>query len=98
MHLLQLLAKVTNQTVSDVMLPHKDILANMVPPLKHKLIQQPTNVQIGLLDGNHFCITLEPPLFSIDANIPEHMNFFNDVYQIACLLQLIWTTNADFLE
>lgn len=83
MHLLQVLAKTTGHSVTEVMTPHKDILIDMIPPRKHKLLQQPPNVQIGLLDGNTFCITLDPPLFSIDPNINEHLIFFNDVHSIA---------------
>ena len=38
----------------------------MIPPKKHLLRHQPVNAQIGLMDGNTFCTTLEPKLFTID--------------------------------
>jgi len=53
------------KSVSEVMDPHKDVLADIIPPKKHLLRHQPANAQIGLMDGNTFCTTLEPRLFTI---------------------------------
>ncbi len=38
----------------------QDAIADMIPPKKHLLRHQPVNAQIGLMDGNTFCTTLEP--------------------------------------
>lgn len=82
MYLLGVVAKATECTITDVIRPHKKIMEDMVPPKKHKLNQQPVNVQIGLLDGNTFCLTLDPQLFVINTEIQEHTNFLNDIYFI----------------
>ena len=79
MYLLGVVAKTTRCTVTDVIRPHKKILEDMVPPKKHKLSQQPVNVQIGILDGNTFCISLDPQLFVIDPSIQEHLNFLQEI-------------------
>lgn len=80
MHSLEVLAKVSNKSVTEIMEPHKDILADMIPPKKHLLRHQPVNAQIGLMDGNTFCTTLEPRLFTIDISIAEHKVFFTELY------------------
>lgn len=76
---LRQLAEIQNKSVTEVMEPHKEVLADMVPPKKHLLRHQPTNAQIGLMDGNTFCTTLNPRLFTIDLNIIEHKVFFQEV-------------------
>lgn len=65
MHALRLLAEKQNKTVTAVMEPFKEILADMVPPRKHILKDQPAVAQMGLMDGTTFCTTLNPRLFSI---------------------------------
>lgn len=65
MHSLEVLARIQNKTVTDVMEPHKEVLQDMIPPKKHLLRHQPANAQIGIMDGNTFCTTLEPRLFTI---------------------------------
>ena len=80
MHSLQVLAKVSNKSVTEVMIPHKEVLADMIPPKKHLLRHQPVNAQIGLMDGNTFCTTLEPRLFTIDITINEHKLFFTELF------------------
>jgi transformation/transcription domain-associated protein len=82
MHSLQVLAKVSNKSVTEIMEPHKDILADMIPPKKHLLRHQPVNAQIGLMDGNTFCTTLEPRLFTIDVSIHEHKLFFTELFAL----------------
>lgn len=79
MHSLKVLAKVSNKSVTEIMDPHKEVLADMIPPKKHLLRHQPANAQIGLMDGNTFCTTLEPRLFTIDLNITEHKVFFTEL-------------------
>lgn len=51
----------------------------MVPPKKHLLRHQPANAQIGLMEGNTFCTTLQPRLFTMDLNVMEHKVFYTEV-------------------
>lgn len=51
----------------------------MVPPKKHLLRHQPANAQIGLMEGNTFCTTLQPRLFTMDLNVVEHKVFYTEV-------------------
>lgn len=62
---LRLLAEKQNKTVTEVMIPFKKILEDMVPPKKHLLKHQPAIAQMGLMDGNMFCTSLNPRLFEI---------------------------------
>nr|CAH7738954.1 unnamed protein product [Callosobruchus chinensis] len=79
---LKLLAEKQNQTVTAVMEPFKDVLADMVPPKKHLLKHQPAIAQMGLMDGNMFCTTLNPRLFTIDMKIKEHNLFIQDLISL----------------
>lgn len=79
MYLLRVFADVQKKTVVEVMEPHKDVLADMIPPKKHLLRHQAANAQIGLMEGNTFCTTLTPRLFSLDLNVGEHTLFFQEV-------------------
>ncbi|XP_063882780.1 transformation/transcription domain-associated protein-like isoform X6 [Scylla paramamosain] len=93
MQSLHVLAKLSGKGVTEVMQPHKDVLADMIPPKKHPLRQQPANVQIGLMDGNTFCTTLEPRLFTLDLNMNEHKYFYNELLMLvetedSCLARL----------
>ncbi|XP_011505966.1 PREDICTED: transformation/transcription domain-associated protein [Ceratosolen solmsi marchali] len=76
---LRLLGEIQNKTVTEVMEPHKEVLADMIPPKKHLLRHQPANAQIGLMDGNTFCTTLNPRLFTIDLKTVEHKVFFEEL-------------------
>ncbi|OQR70315.1 Transformation/transcription domain-associated protein-like [Tropilaelaps mercedesae] len=76
---LQMLSEVTKRTITDIMLPHKDLLQDMVPPKKHILKHQPVNAQIGIMEGNTFCTTLQPRLFTLDLNQNEHKIFFQEL-------------------
>lgn len=49
MHSLEILAKTTKKSVTEIMEPHKDVLQDMIPPKKHLLRHQPANAQIGLM-------------------------------------------------
>lgn len=76
---LRQLAEIQNKTVTEVMEPHKEVLADMIPPRKHLLRHQPANAQIGLMDGTTFCTALNPRLFTIDPNVAEHKVFFQEL-------------------
>uniref|UniRef100_A0A7N6A075 Transformation/transcription domain-associated protein n=1 Tax=Anabas testudineus TaxID=64144 RepID=A0A7N6A075_ANATE len=78
MHSLQVLAQVTGKSVTVIMEPHKEVLQDMVPPKKHLLRHQPANAQIGLMEGNTFCTTLQPRLFTMDLNVMEHKVFYTE--------------------
>lgn len=78
-HSLLLLANITGKSVTDIMDPHREILADMIPPKKHLLKHQPVSTQIALMEGNTFCTSLKPRLFSINLTVPEHKIFFQEV-------------------
>ena len=59
--------------------PSLQVLQDMVPPKKHLLRHQPANAQIGLMEGNTFCTTLQPRLFTMDLNVMEHKVFYTEV-------------------
>ncbi|GFG36813.1 hypothetical protein Cfor_08647 [Coptotermes formosanus] len=82
MHSLEVLARIQSKTVTEVMEPHKEVLQDMIPPKKHLLRHQPANAQIGIMDGNTFCTTLEPRLFTIDLSIGEHRVFFHELLSL----------------
>ncbi|XP_044261128.1 transcription-associated protein 1 [Tribolium madens] len=82
MHSLRLLAEKQNKSVTSVMEPFKEVLADMVPPTKHLLKHQPAIAQMGLMDGNQFCTTLNPRLFTIDLSIKEHNLFILDLLSL----------------
>lgn len=78
MYLLQVFADVQKKSVVDVMEPHKDELADMIPPKKHLLRHQAANIQIGLMEGNTFCTTLSPRLFTLGKFTFYFFYFFNN--------------------
>ncbi len=61
----------------------------MVPPKKHLLRHQPANAQIGLMEGNTFCTTLQPRLFTMDLNVMEHKVFYTEVCKTQKSLTLV---------
>ncbi|XP_052224459.1 transformation/transcription domain-associated protein-like isoform X9 [Dreissena polymorpha] len=79
---LETLAGVAGKTVAAIMEPHKEVLQDMIPPKKHLLRHQPANAQIGLMDGNTFCTTLNPRLFTIDLTITEHNVYFSELQNL----------------
>ncbi|XP_052799623.1 transformation/transcription domain-associated protein-like isoform X2 [Mya arenaria] len=79
---LELLATVAERSVTVIMEPHKEVLQDMIPPKKHLLRHQPANAQIGLMDGNTFCTTLNPRLFTIDLSIGEHSVYFTELQNL----------------
>eukprot|EP00094_Tigriopus_californicus_P003836 TCALIF_03692-PA protein Name:"Similar to TRRAP Transformation/transcription domain-associated protein (Homo sapiens)" AED:0.01 eAED:0.01 QI:3/1/1/1/1/1/3/160/3083 len=79
---LKLLAEIQGKGITEVMDPHKDVLQDMIPPRKHLLRHQPVNAQIGLMEGNTFCTTLNPRLFTIDLKIMEHKVFFTELLSL----------------
>ncbi|MGH0143484.1 UNVERIFIED_CONTAM: hypothetical protein FKN15_046212 [Acipenser sinensis] len=82
MHSLQVLAQVASKSVTVIMEPHKEVLQDMVPPKKHLLRHQPANAQIGLMEGNTFCTTLQPRLFTMDLNVVEHKVFYTELLNL----------------
>ena len=78
-HCLKVLSELTEKSITEVMAPHKEVLADMIPPKKHLLRHQPVNAQIGLMDGNTFCTTLSPRLFTIDIKVMEHRVFVSEL-------------------
>ena len=82
MQSLRTLGRLTGRGVTEVMQPHKEMLVDMVPPKKHLLRHQPANVQIGLMEGNTFCTTLEPRLFTLDTSIQEHNIFLKELLNL----------------
>lgn len=58
------------------------VLQDMVPPKKHLLRHQPANAQIGLMEGNTFCTTLQPRLFTMDLSVVEHKVFYTEVSSV----------------
>ncbi|CAL1526415.1 unnamed protein product, partial [Lymnaea stagnalis] len=82
---LKILSEVTKKTVTEIMEPHKELLSDMIPPKKHLLRNIALVSQIGIMDGYTFCVTLEPRLFSFDANQVEHNVFFNEVFNMCDL-------------
>lgn len=71
------------------------VLQDMVPPKKHLLRHQPANAQIGLMEGNTFCTTLQPRLFTMDLNVMEHKVFYTEVCNMQKLLTLIKFTSSN---
>ncbi|KAK1343257.1 hypothetical protein QTO34_016035 [Cnephaeus nilssonii] len=100
MHSLQVLAQVTGKSVTVIMEPHKEVLQDMVPPKKHLLRHQPANAQIGLMEGNTFCTTLQPRLFTMDLNVVEHKVFYTESREkiIAALFKALNSTNSELQE
>ncbi|XP_035793214.1 transcription-associated protein 1-like isoform X2 [Anopheles albimanus] len=80
---LRLIAELQDKTVTEVMNPHREVLVDMIPPKKHLLRHQPASAQIGLMDGNTFCTTLEPRLFTIDLSILTHKVFYHEVLTLS---------------
>ena len=63
-------------------------LVEMVPPKKHLLRLQPVSAQIGIMEGNTFCNTLEPRLFTLDPNVNEskpHLIFVTELITLCDL-------------
>lgn len=80
---LRLIAELQNKTVTEVMDPHRAVLVGIIPPKKHLLRHQSANAQIGLIEGNTFCTTLEPRLFTIDYSTLTHKVFFHEVLTLS---------------
>jgi len=79
---LTLIASIQGVSVTNLMEPHKEVLAEMVPPKKHLMRHQTVNAQIGIMEGCTFCTTLSPRLVTIDIGIQEHKVFFNEVLSV----------------
>lgn len=81
-HSLEVLAQVMGCSVGALMEPHREVLADMVPPKKHLLRHQPLNAQIGLMEGNTYCTSLQPRLFALDVSVAEHKTFFTELVSL----------------
>lgn len=79
---LKQIASLQKVSVTEVMMPHKESLEDIVPPKKHLLKHQPAAAQIGLMDAFSFTST-EPKLFTLDINIVTHKLFFHEVITLA---------------
>ncbi|EDV27262.1 uncharacterized protein TRIADDRAFT_23101 [Trichoplax adhaerens] len=79
---LELLADITAKSVYDVMVLHKDVIADMIPPKKNLLRHQPVNQQIAIMDGNTFCSTIQPRLYSLDLSSHEHKLFVTELLSL----------------
>lgn len=82
MYLLQVFAETQGKSVVQVMEPHKDVLADIIPPKKLLIRNHSANAQIGLMEGNTFCQSLTPRLFTTDMSIHEHSSFFQEITNI----------------
>lgn len=49
---LSVLSEATGKSITEIIEPHKDAIAEMVPPKKHLLRYQPPVAQIGIMVGN----------------------------------------------
>jgi transformation/transcription domain-associated protein len=76
---LKLLAELQGKTLSEIIQPHVSVIADMIPPKKHLIRHQSLQSQLGILDGNSFCLSLVPKLFAIDFTLPEHRSFIPEV-------------------
>lgn len=79
---LKLLAERQKKTVTEVMEPFREVLSDMVPPKNYLLCHQPAIAQMGLMDGNMFCTTLSPRLFTIDMANKDHELFIGELFNL----------------
>lgn len=65
---LQQIAKIQNTTVTALLEPYKNFFSESIvfSPAKTYLRHQPLAVQIGILEANYFCTSLEPKLMKFD--------------------------------
>lgn len=89
---LSLIAEIQGVSVTQVMEPHRKILSDTVLMKKSLLRHQTVNAQIGLMEGNTFCTSLNPRLFTIDLAITEHKSFLHEV------LSLVVTEDKELLK
>lgn len=76
---LKLLAELQGKTLSEIIRPHAAVIADMIPPKKHLIRHQSLQSQLGILDGNSFCLNLVPKLFTIDSTLVEHRSFITEI-------------------
>ncbi|CAG7721830.1 unnamed protein product [Allacma fusca] len=79
MKCLELLAELEEKSLHDIIKPHRDVLADTVPPKKHLIRHQSVQSQLGLLNGNTFCMNIRPKLFSADLSVQEHRIFISEL-------------------
>ena len=65
---LKQIAAIQKITVAALLEPHKNFFTDMIvfSPTKTYLRHQPLSTQIGILEANHFCTSLEPKLVRFD--------------------------------
>ncbi|XP_065189437.1 transformation/transcription domain-associated protein-like [Sycon ciliatum] len=77
--MIRVIAELSGKDTVDVISPHKELLSQKVPPAKFQLRNQPLRAQIGLLDGNTFCLNLRPRIFFIDMDNTAHQTFIKEL-------------------
>jgi hypothetical protein len=83
MKLIKEIAEMQEKTVYKQVHPHLDILQETVAPRKHlKLRHYPENSQIGILEGLEFCSSTQPQLFTLNLNVIEHLNMYQELMPI----------------
>jgi len=73
-------------TVTQVMEPHKERLSEIIPLRKHLLRHQGFKAQIGMMEGNTFCTSLLPRLFTIGNYMKKVDCRFYHMILINCYL------------
>ncbi|XP_043460946.1 transformation/transcription domain-associated protein-like [Leptopilina heterotoma] len=81
MNLLSLLAELRKVPLTDMIRPHREIVADLVPPMKIHMVRHPIEDQIGIIDANGFFLSFTS-LFVLDISLLEHKSFYEDLVQI----------------
>lgn len=82
MNLLCLLAELRKVPLTDMIRPHREIVADLIPPMKIHMVRHPIEDQIGIIDANAFFLSSTPSLFVLDISLIEHKSFYDDLVQI----------------
>lgn len=81
-----MIAHSQNITVTQVMEPHKEGLSEIIPLRKHLLRHQGFKAQIGMMEGNTFCTSLQPRLFTIGKKV---ILVFDKVIEIRAITDML---------
>lgn len=84
-----MIASAQGITVTQVMEPHKEGLSEIIPLRKHLLRHQGFKAQIGMMEGNTFCTSLLPRLFTI-GNCVAKVNFILYCLVVTCSIYYIY--------
>lgn len=79
---MSVIAEAQNITVTQVMEPHKEGLSEIIPLRKHLLRHQGFKAQIGMMEGNTFCTSLQPRLFTIGKMIHIYLFLLLKLYKL----------------